>query len=189
VRTFRKVRIYSPNPEHRSRFAKQQSERYPAVEFVAVDSAEEAVRGADVVVAATNSTEPVLKGAWIQRGAHVVSISGGDRLDQRKEVDDETVTRSSFVMVNSKVQVDLDQQLDLLPAVRNKDVSMEQVVELSQVVRGIGVRPRERDEITFHFNNTGMGLQFAAVGACMVDAAEARGIGTRWPYTWRGRSV
>ena len=189
VRAFRRVCVYSPNPEHRTRFVRQQAERSSGVDFAAADSAEEAVRGADVVVAATNAINPVMKGEWIKPGAHVISISGGDRLDQRKEIDEETVTRSSLVVVNSKVQVELDQQLDLLPVITSKQLSMDQIVELSQVVREGGVRPRSPEDITFHFNNTGMGIQFAAIGARMVDAAEAKGVGTRWPYTWRGRAL
>jgi len=183
------VQLYSPNPEHRARFAKQQRERAPQIEFVPVDSAESAVRGADVVVAATNSTEPVLEGRWIKPGAHVVSISGSDRLDQRREVDEETVTRSSLIVINSKVQVDLDQQMDLMPVLEAGRVSMDQIIELGELVQSGRPRVHKAEEITFHFNNTGMGIQFAAVGARMVEAAEARGVGTRWPYTWRGRSV
>ncbi|TAK85389.1 MAG: ornithine cyclodeaminase family protein [Betaproteobacteria bacterium] len=188
VRNFERINIYSPNPEHRTRFVKQQQERTPGVEFVAVDTGEKAVRGADVVVAATNAIEPVMKGEWIKPGAHVISISGGDRLDQRKEIDEETVTRSSLVVVNSKVQVELDEQPDILPLIKNGKVSMDQIVELSQIV---GKAPPQRafDDITFHFNNTGMGIQFAAIGARMIEAAEAKGIGTRLPYTWRGRAI
>jgi len=189
VRKFQRINIYSPNPEHRTRFVKQQQERTPAVEFVAVDSGEKAVRDADVVVAATNAIEPVMKGEWVKPGAHVVSISGGDRLDQRKEIDEETVTRSSLVVVNSKVQVELDEQHDILPAIKSGQVSMDQILELSQIVGKAASRRRAPQDITFHFNNTGMGIQFAAIGARMIDAAEAQGIGTRLPYTWRGRSV
>jgi ornithine cyclodeaminase/alanine dehydrogenase-like protein (mu-crystallin family) len=189
VRPFRRVQVYSPNPEHRTRFVRQQRERFPALEIQAVESEEQAVRGADVVVAATNALTPVLKGAWLDAGAHVVSISGGDRLDQRKEVDDETVGRSSVVVVNSKLQVELDDQRDLLPVVASGRLAMEQVIELGTLVRsGLG-RPRDAGEITFHFNNTGMGIQFAAVGTRMYEAALKHGAGTRLPYTWRGRAV
>ena len=188
VRPFDQVRIYSPNPEHRLRFVEQQGQRFPETEFVATEAPESAVAGADVVVAATNATEPALLGGWIEPGTHVVSISGADRLDQRREFDEETVTRASIVVVTSKEQLEIDQQDELLVAVRNKHLSMEQIVELSEIARG-GVSNLEPENIRFHYNNTGTGIQFAAVGSAMVEAAIAQGVGTRLPYTWRGRGI
>jgi ornithine cyclodeaminase/alanine dehydrogenase-like protein (mu-crystallin family) len=187
-RAFSRIQVYSPNPEHRIRFVRRQRERFPAMEIQAVESEEQAVRGADVVVTATNALTPVLKGEWLAAGTHIVSISGGDRLDQRKEVDDETVARSSVVVVNSKLQVELDDQQDLLPVVTSGRQSMDRVIELGTLILGGLGRPRSAGEITFHFNNTGMGIQFAAVGTRMYEAAIKRGVGTRLRYTWRGRA-
>jgi alanine dehydrogenase len=188
VRPFNQVRIYSPNTEHRLRFVEQQRKIFPETEFVAAETPESAVAGADVVVAATNAIEPALLGEWIDPGTHVVSISGADRLDQRREFDEETVTRASIVVVTSKEQLEFDQQDELLDVVKNNKISMEQIVELSEVARG-GVNNLQPESIRFHYNNTGTGIQFAAVGSAMLEAAIARGIGTRIPYTWRGRGI
>lgn len=61
-------------------------------------SAEAAVRGADIVVVATNAREPVLKGAWLKPGAHVNSV-GSPRPDWR-ELDDEAMRAT--VVVDSR---------------------------------------------------------------------------------------
>jgi len=58
-------------------------------------SAEEAVRGADVVVTATNSKTPVLKGSWLKSGCHV-NVIGASRPDWR-ETDDEAMSNVVFV--------------------------------------------------------------------------------------------
>jgi thiomorpholine-carboxylate dehydrogenase len=58
-------------------------------------SAEEAVRGADVVVTATNSKTPVLKGSWLKSGCHV-NVIGASRPDWR-ETDDEAMANVLFV--------------------------------------------------------------------------------------------
>jgi thiomorpholine-carboxylate dehydrogenase len=58
-------------------------------------SAEEAVRGADVVVTVTSSREPVLKGAWLKPGAHVNAV-GACRPDWR-ELDDDAMRNVVFV--------------------------------------------------------------------------------------------
>jgi thiomorpholine-carboxylate dehydrogenase len=66
VRRFDEVRVWSRTPEHARRFAAEHGAR-------ALD-AEAAVRGADVVVTATNALEPILKGAWLKPGAHVNAV-------------------------------------------------------------------------------------------------------------------
>src|SRR5256884_1178420 len=63
VRQFEEVRVWSPTKEHAKQFAEE-------IGGTAV-SAEEAVRGADVVVTVTNSKKPVLNGSWLKSGCHV----------------------------------------------------------------------------------------------------------------------
>jgi ornithine cyclodeaminase/alanine dehydrogenase-like protein (mu-crystallin family) len=87
VRRFEEVRIWSATREHAEGFAKE-------VGATAV-SAEEAVRGADVIVTATNSKTPVLKGAWLRPGCHVNAI-GACRPDWR-ELDDQAMSNVVFV--------------------------------------------------------------------------------------------
>jgi thiomorpholine-carboxylate dehydrogenase len=87
VRQFEEVRVWSPTKEHAKQFAEE-------IGGTAV-SAEEAVRGADVVVTVTNSKEPVLKGSWLKSGCHVNAI-GACRPDWR-ELDDEAMSNVVFV--------------------------------------------------------------------------------------------
>ena len=87
VRRFEEVRVWSPTNEHAKQFAEE-------IGGTAV-SAEEAVRGADVVVTVTNSKTPVLKGSWLKHGCHVNAI-GACRPDWR-ELDDNAMTNVVFV--------------------------------------------------------------------------------------------
>ena len=66
VRRFDEVRVWSRTPEHARRFA----QAHGAIAMEAADS----VRGADVIVTATASLMPVLKGAWLKPGAHVNAV-------------------------------------------------------------------------------------------------------------------
>lgn len=75
---FDDVRVWSRTPEHARRFAEEHGAK-------AMD-AESAVRGADVVVTATNAAEPVLKGAWLKPGAHVNAV--GSPRPTWRELDD-----------------------------------------------------------------------------------------------------
>jgi thiomorpholine-carboxylate dehydrogenase len=87
VRQFEKIRVWSPTFEHAKRFAEE-------IGGTAV-SAEQAVRGADVVVTVTSSKTPVLKGAWLKPGCHVNAV-GACRPDWR-ELDDEAMSNVVFV--------------------------------------------------------------------------------------------
>src|SRR4029450_11500148 len=87
VRQFEEFRVWSSTREHAERFAKEIGAK--------ATSAEEAVRGADVVVTATNSKTPVLEGSWLKSGCHV-NVVGASRPDWR-EVDDDTMANVLFV--------------------------------------------------------------------------------------------
>jgi thiomorpholine-carboxylate dehydrogenase len=87
VRQFEEIRVWSPNREHAERFAKEIGGK--------AMPAENAVRGADVVVTATNSKAPVLKGEWLKPGCHVNAV-GACRPDWR-ELDDEAMSKIVFV--------------------------------------------------------------------------------------------
>jgi ornithine cyclodeaminase/alanine dehydrogenase-like protein (mu-crystallin family) len=92
VRTFDEVRVWSNTPEHARRFALEHH-------AVAMD-AESAVRGADVIVTATNAREPILKGAWLKRGAHVNAV--GSPRPTWRELDDEAM---ASLLVDSREAV------------------------------------------------------------------------------------
>lgn len=93
VRRFEDVRVWSRTADHAERFAHEHHAR-------AMD-AESAVRGADVIVTATNAREPVLKGAWVKRGAHVNAV--GAARPTWRELDDEAMV--NVVVVDSREAV------------------------------------------------------------------------------------
>jgi len=91
VRRFEEIRVWSPTAAHAECFAKEVGAK--------AMSAEEAVRGADVVVTATNSKTAVLKDSWLKPGCHVNAV-GACRPDWR-ELDDDAITKS-VVFVDSR---------------------------------------------------------------------------------------
>jgi ornithine cyclodeaminase/alanine dehydrogenase-like protein (mu-crystallin family) len=147
VRSFRDIRLYSP---HRAaQVAAELGAR-------AVASAEEAVRGADVVVVATTSKTPVLRGEWLAPGAHVNAV-GATRPDWR-ELDDETLRRSR-VFVDSRVAA-LQESGDVMAAAAGGAV----VSELGEVLGNVRPGRKTEDEITL----------FKSVGVAVEDLAAAR---------------
>jgi ornithine cyclodeaminase/alanine dehydrogenase-like protein (mu-crystallin family) len=87
VRNFEEIRVWGPTREHAERFATEIGAKSM--------SAEEAVRGADVIATATSSKTPVLYGSWLKSGCHVNAV-GACRPDWR-ELDDEAMANVVFV--------------------------------------------------------------------------------------------
>jgi ornithine cyclodeaminase/alanine dehydrogenase-like protein (mu-crystallin family) len=142
-----------------------------------VDSAEAAVRGADLVVVATSSRTPVLRGEWLSPGAHVTGI-GAFRPDWR-EVDGEAVRRAR-VYVDSRAGAAAEAG-DILQAQREGSIGLDHVRgEIGEVFAGtLAGRTGERD-ITF-FKSLGMAVEDVATAKHVYRLACERGMGLHVP--------
>ena len=183
VRRLERVQVYSPNPEHRGAFA-ERARRELGLEAEAVSSAQSAVSGADLVVAATNTSEPIVDGSWVAPGAHVVSIVSGDLDTPRRELDDEVFRRASLVVAHTKEGAQLQPHGDLWESVAAGILSWERIPELCELVAGAVVGRAGASDITVFKNNVGMGLQFAALAPRIYELARTAGIGRQLPAEW-----
>jgi ornithine cyclodeaminase/alanine dehydrogenase-like protein (mu-crystallin family) len=177
------VRVYSPTPEHREEFARTWSER-TGRKIVAVDQPRDAVAGCQVVTCATAAMDPCFDGAWLEPGTHVTAITSPDGTATRRELDDATFDRADRIVVLSREQVHHDKQFDILGPVERGRMEWSDIHELGEVLRGAAPGRTSRDEITIFANNTGMGVQFAAVCARALKLAEERGLGHVVPTDW-----
>src|SRR5579863_8727657 len=112
VRKLSEIRVWSRSEAKRSEFAKQTGAR-------AVKTAEEAVRGADIVVTATSSKEPVIEAAWVAPGTHVNAM-GSNRAD-RRELPSDLIARADLIAVDSVEQCKIESGDLLLAPVDWKD--------------------------------------------------------------------
>src|ERR671911_638468 len=141
VREFREGRGWSPR---RARaFAEEHGIRAAA-------SAEEAVRGADVLVTATTSQTPVLLGEWLSPGAHINAV-GAPRPDWR-ELDDEVLRRAN-VYVDSR-EAAMKESGDIIAA-------KEVVAEIGEVISGAEQGRRSLEEVTL-FKSLGLAVEDVA---------------------------
>ena len=180
VRPLKKIKVYSPTKENRERFCREMSAQC-RMEIVPAAAAEEAVRGSDIVTAATNTVEPVIEGRWLEAGAHVNSIVGGDGYLPRRELDDETIRRAGLIVVGFKQQIFLDRQAEFAERLERGMVKAEDLHELGELLAGKCRGRRDEKEITLFKNNTGMGIQFAATARKVYEKARQNGIGTELP--------
>ena len=177
------VRIYSPTVEHRELFAKEWSER-TGRKIIAVAEPRDAVAGCQIVTTATATMEPCFDGAWLEPGTHVTSITSPDGTATRRELDDTTFDRADRLVVLSREQVHHDKQFDILGPVERGRIAWEDIRELGEILLDENPARESTDEISIFANNTGMGLQFAAVCARVLELAEERDLGRVIPTDW-----
>jgi alanine dehydrogenase len=192
ARAFERVRIYSPRAQSRQAFVAAAQERHPGVDIAAVDTAEECVAAADVIMAASSSMQRVLEPAWLKPGVHVSCIKS-------QEVDQTLLDACDRVVVHVSAQP--KQYDNIMPNTPNVTAEHKlgwwntpgsrfaQYPDLAQLVAGHAVGRRRREDITCFVNNVGSGLQFAALGALVLDRAGAAGLGHELPDDWFSESV
>jgi alanine dehydrogenase len=154
VRAFDEVRVWSPR--RAAAFAAKHG-------VLASESAEEAVRGADVIVTATSSSTPVVQGGWLSAGAHINAV-GACRPDWR-ELDDATLERARII-VDSR-EAAMVESGDVMAAGRIDG-------ELGQVVSGDVPGRTSPQEITL-FKSLGMAVEDVVTADLVFRKALASG--------------
>ena len=167
VRPIETVHVFSPTPAHRVRFAGRVRAALD-LEATATESADAALEGADIVIAATNAQSPVFEGRSLRPGMHVTSIANGDKTRVREEIDHDTIRRAARVCVTSKTTVQANES-DLFRAVRDGVLNWEGVSELGDVILGNAPGRVVPDEITL-FKLQGLGIMDLAVGLRAYEA-------------------
>lgn len=182
VMELQRVRVYSPNAGHRRLFSAEMSAKL-ALEVEPVEEPQMALRDADIVLEATNTTMPVFSGRWLEEGMHVTSIAGSNRelASQqgvvRRAVDDATLRRSNLIFVNLKAQTRQDQQGEIFECISQGILSWEEIHEIGDLVAG-KIRGREHPtQITFYNNNAGMGVVDVGLAAHVYRLALENGLG------------
>ncbi len=175
VRNIREARVYSPNQQNARAFAQEMAGRGPVPADVrVVASANEAVRGADIVCTATTSSTPVFSGAALSPGSHVNAV-GSFRTDMQ-EVDVETVSRA-LVVVDSR-EAAREEAGDLMIPINDGVLEFDHIhAELGEIVNGTRSGRTDDDQVTY-FKSVGVAVQDVIAAKIALSNAQAQSLGT-----------
>src|SRR5271155_385673 len=176
VRSIAGVRAFSRTLEHRERFAKEMTAEL-GFPVVAVASAQEAVRGADIVVTSTTSTDPVLDGSWLAPGMHVNAI--GANFPQKHELDGAAIRRCDIIVADSREQSKMESG-DLIQMYGDDNRRWSSVTELAEIVAGKTPGRSNPQQITL-FKSNGIASEDIVVAGKIYELARERGIGRQVP--------
>jgi ornithine cyclodeaminase len=170
TREFEEVRVYSPSAEHARALADGRAR--------VAESAEEAVRGADVVVLATSSREPVIRRDWLSPGVHVNAV--GASVPSARELDTETVAACALYCDSRESLRNEAGEFRL--ALEQGAIAGEDHVrgELGEVLAGMAPGRTDPQELTV-FRSLGLAVEDLAAAERAVTVARERGIGVEVP--------
>jgi ornithine cyclodeaminase len=183
-RKIERYQVYSRDPENRRRFCEKVS-RLVDAEFVALDDPRDVPKGADVIICATNSNIPVFDGNWLEPGQHVVTVvgsnsalvEGGWLKSGRRENDDVTVERASFIITNWRESIEQEAQAGLIEPLKKGVISWDKIHGLGELVGGTFKGRTRADEITYHANNNGTAAADLAIAKFVCDECRRMGRG------------
>jgi alanine dehydrogenase len=177
VRPVKTIVAYSRDVEKRAKFCKEMAE-YTGIAVQPAATPEAAAKEMDIIVTATDSKEPVLKGEWLTAGTHINAV--GSNFLSKQEIDVEAVRKSACVVVDSYEQAILECG-DLAYAAKEEAFYWEDARELGLVVIGEFPGREDASEITL-FESQGIALEDVALAARIYEQAVKSKIGESLPF-------
>ena len=178
VREIETIRCFSPNARNREAFAAAMS--------ATLGEPEEAIKGADIAMCATNSIDHIFFARWLEPGMHVSSI-------KRPEIEVAAIKRADRVAIHwnepSPIHVAAEGVV-IEEKVAGRgwqlagEIDFKTLPTLPELVIGQAGGRRSDAEVTCFINNIGLGYQFAAAGSLVYRKAKERGLGHELPTDW-----
>ena len=173
--SFEQARVWSRTPAHAEAFAAGAEAPFPVE---AVESAEAAVRGADVVVTVTSAREPIVERDWLAPGTHVNAV--GSSIPTARELDSATIAEAALFVDRRESTV--NESGEYLRAVEEEGVGPDHIrAELGEVLVGSHDGRRSEDELTV-FVSLGLAVEDLAAAEYLYGRARDDGVGSVVPF-------
>ncbi|HEY2922550.1 MAG TPA: ornithine cyclodeaminase family protein [Candidatus Binatia bacterium] len=175
VRPIKEIFVSSRDPQRRKKFCDEGAELL-GISVSGVDHAEQAVRGMDVILTATNSLTPIFPEDWVEPGTHVSSMGKPTELSRGLHL------KANRIVVGSQEQErnynDRSAALPLVELTSEGKLSWSRIPELGELVTGQVPGRTSRDEINIFRESQG-GYGDMAFAAWLYEEAVRRGLGKR----------
>jgi ornithine cyclodeaminase len=173
VRTIKRARVACRNPEHAVQLVREMQDKV-SFPIEPVETNEDAVRDADLIVTATSAHEPVLNRDWISAGAHINAI--GTHSPQSREID--TATMAAARIFTDRRESLLNEAGDYLLAAKEGAVGPDSIVaEIGELVIGAKKGRTSASEITL-FKSLGLAIEDVVCAEYLFRKAQAEGAGS-----------
>jgi len=170
VRSIHRVKIWSRNHDH----AKDLAKNYGKLEIEAVESAEDAARGSDIICTTTAATAPILEGEWISNGTHINAI--GASVPPFRELDSDAVAKSSLFV--DRRQSTIEESDDFrIPKNEGRFGDEHIKGEIGEILIGTVKGRTGNDEITL-FKSLGLAIEDLAAAQHIYRKALSQKAGT-----------
>ena len=176
VRPITSAKVFSRTAERRERFATRMGERL-GIDITPVESGEECVADADVIITMTSTNRPVLNGEWLSEGTHINAAGANHWM--RRELDGDAVRRADVIVADEIEQAKMECG-DLIYPAELGSIRWEQVRSLADVVGGNAPGRNSDTDITL-FESQGLAVQDITTGIRIYQLALEKGIGSELP--------
>jgi ornithine cyclodeaminase len=178
IRAIQEIKLVSRTRQSAETFASELAKTYPTLTVKIATSPSEAVKGADIIVTATNSSVPVFDGNDLKNGVHINAI--GSFRPNMQELDATAIQRARIV-VDQREAV-LSEAGDLVVPIQKGIITAQHIkAELGEIVNG--TRPgRENDDDITLFKSVGNAAQDIAIAKAILQSAELNNLGIVMPF-------
>lgn len=173
VRKVERIQLYSPSGASGAAIKKEMAPQLNCAIEVR-DSAENAVRDADILVTVTTAKEPIVRPEWLKPGVHINAV-GSHRPDLR-EIDGATLARTTLV-VDSREAI-MAECGDILLAIKEKTIGENAIhAEIGEVLAGTKSGRKNSDDVTL-YKSVGIAIQDVATANLVYRKALEKTVGT-----------
>ena len=198
VRNIKKLQVFSPTRENREQFGREMAAAYN-IEVVVCDRAEDIYKGADIVAGLTDSAVPIIEGARLPKGVHIVNVGGSGKPD------DESLRRVDVYLrfgdapaPVGKPELAIDDEFLGFEARpdrrkfgdgrsgrrRHGNALPDKRITLADLAAGKVKGRTGSEQITYSERGNLQGAQFFAVAGKIYEAAKSAGLGREIPTEW-----
>lgn len=197
VRSIEKLKVYSPTKEHSEAYAEEVRSSL-GIDVVCEASAEDAVRGSDIVALCTDSVIPVIEASWLEPGMHVTNVRANEAgIDVVKRAD--VIARLGTMTLPREGLSDVTvvggdgmtgyiagsaKEAERIPKSLSREIDNPNIGTIPDLMANRWPGRTSDSQITFINNQGTQGLQFAAVGSLVYERATERRLGHHMPDEW-----